>query len=128
MLMAYGGSWNMSGVLPARAVCGEGDGTPTPAAYAGARCLSRWDSVDPSQGGASQRAELLMSYRRWSGTNELEAMAFALHSNLQLDVLDCGICADVSADANYDGPEVSIQGNPPGAAAVDATLRDARTD
>jgi len=41
------------------------------------------------------------------------------------DVLDCGICADVSADANYDGPEVSIYGNPPGDAGVDATLRDA---
>ena len=84
MLMAYGGSWNMSGVLPARAVCGEGDGTPTPAAYAGSRCLNRFDSVDPSQGGASQRVELLTSYRRWSGTSEIEATVFALHSNLQL--------------------------------------------
>ncbi len=32
MLSAYGGTWNMSGLLPARAVCGEGDGTPTPTA------------------------------------------------------------------------------------------------
>jgi len=94
MLMAYGGSWNMSGVLPARAVCGESDGTPTPSAYAGSHCLSRWDSVDPSQGGASQRAEVLMSYRRWSGTNEFEAMAFALHSNLQLFPND-GIASSV---------------------------------
>ncbi len=51
----YSGSWSMSGVLPARAVCGESDGTPTPAAYSGSHCLNRFDSVDPTQGGASQR-------------------------------------------------------------------------
>ena len=64
MVMAYGGSWNMSGVLPARAVCGEGDGTPTPAAYSGSHCISRWDSVDPTQGGASQRVMAWTQYRR----------------------------------------------------------------
>ncbi len=94
MLMAYGGSWNMSGVLPARAVCGEGDGTPTPSAYAGSHCLSRWDSVDPSQGGESQRGELLTSYRRWSGNNEFEAMVFALRSSLELFPND-GIASSV---------------------------------
>jgi TonB family protein len=94
MLMAYGGSWNMSGVLPARAVCGEGDGTPTPAAYSGSRCLNRFDSVDPSQGGASQRVEMLSSYRRWSGVNEVEATVFALHSNMQLFPND-GIASSV---------------------------------
>ncbi len=94
MLMAYDGSWNMSGVLPARAVCGEGDGTPTPAAYAGSHCISRWDSLDPSQGGESQRGELLTSYRRWSSTNEIEATLFVLRSNLQLFPND-GIASDV---------------------------------
>ena len=84
MLMAYGGTWNMSGVLPARAVCGEGDGTPTPPAYAGSRCISRWDSVDPSQGGASQRVMALSSYHRRLGTGDMEATLYALHSNLQL--------------------------------------------
>ena len=84
LLMGYGGSWNMSGVLPARAVCGEGDGTPTPAAYAGSHCLSRWDSVDPSQGGASQRFMALTSYRRKLDDGDLEATLFGLHSNLQL--------------------------------------------
>ena len=29
------------------------------------------------------------------------------------DVLDCGICADVSADARYDDGDVSIFGLPP---------------
>ncbi len=37
------------------------------------------------------------------------------------DVLDCGICADVSADANYDAADVSIYGIQPG----DADERDA---
>jgi TonB family protein len=94
MLTAYGGSWNMSGVLPARAVCGEGDGTPTPAAYAGSRCLSRWDSVDPSQGGESQRGEMLVSYRRWTRTSEVEGTLFALRSSLQLFPND-GIASSV---------------------------------
>jgi len=98
MLMAYGGSWNMSGVLPARAVCGESDGTKAPPAYAGSNCLSRWDSLDPTQGGASQRVEILTSYRRWSGTNEIEGTLFALHSNLQLYPND-GIASGVIAPA-----------------------------
>lgn len=83
-LMAYGGSWNMSGVLPARAVCGEGDGTPRPVDYSGSHCLSRWDSVDPSQGGASQRYMGLTSYRRKLADGDMEAAVYALHSNLQL--------------------------------------------
>jgi TonB family protein len=94
MLMAYDGSWNMSGVLPARAVCGEGDGTPTPAAYSGSHCLSRWDSVDPSQGGESARGELLTSYTRKSGNNDIEATVFALRSSMQLYPND-GIASSV---------------------------------
>ena len=84
MLTAYGGTFDMSGVLPARAVCGEGDGTPTPAAYAGSRCLSRWDSVDPSQGGAAQRQMGLLTYHREIERGDVEATAYVVHSNLQL--------------------------------------------
>ncbi len=84
LLTAYGGTWNMSGVLPARAVCGEGDGTPRPVAYSGSNCLSRWDSVDPSQGGASQRFMALLSYSRQIDRGDIEATAYAIHSNLQL--------------------------------------------
>jgi outer membrane receptor protein involved in Fe transport len=84
MLMGYGGSWNMSGVLPARAVCGEGDGTKTSPLYAGSHCISRWDSIDPSQGGASQRFMALSSYRRRIDDGDFEITAFGLHSNLQL--------------------------------------------
>lgn len=106
MLMAYGGSWNASGVLPARAVCDEGDGTPIPAAYAGSHCLSRWDSLDPSQGGGSQRLMVSTTYRaqlddRW----DLRATAFALHSNLQLFPND-GIAASFQPDGILYGSQV----------------------
>jgi TonB family protein len=85
MVMAYSGSWNMSGVLPARAVCGEGDGTPTPAAYAGSHCISRWDSIDPTQGGAAQRVMAWTQYRRQVDRHwDLQATLYTLHSNLQL--------------------------------------------
>jgi outer membrane receptor protein involved in Fe transport len=85
MLMAYSGSWSASGALPTRAVCGEGDGTPTPVAYAGSHCISRWDSLDPSQGGSSQRLMAWMEYRRrFDPRWDLEAMLFVVRSNLQL--------------------------------------------
>jgi len=106
MLMGYGGSWNASGVLPARAVCGEGDGTPTPAAYAGSRCLSRWDSLDPSQGGAGQRGMVSTAYRRQLDDRwDLRATAFALHSNLQLFPND-GIAAPLQPDGIQYGSQV----------------------
>jgi TonB family protein len=106
MLMAYGGSWNASGVLPARAVCGEGDGTPTPAAYSGSNCLSRWDSLDPSQGGGSQRVMASTTYRRQlDGHWELRATAFALHSNFQLFEND-GIAAPFQPDGTLYGSQV----------------------
>jgi TonB family protein len=85
MVMAYSGSWSMSGVLPARAVCGEGDGTPTPGAYAGSHCINRFDSIDPSQGGASQRLMAWTQYRRQLDAHwDVLARVFTLHSNLQL--------------------------------------------
>ncbi|HEY1697445.1 MAG TPA: TonB-dependent receptor [Polyangiaceae bacterium] len=84
-LMAYGGSWNMSGVIPARAVCGEGDGTPTPAQYAGSHCINRFDSVDPTQGGQAQRVMALARYRRQMDEHwTLDATVYSVHSNLQL--------------------------------------------
>ena len=106
MLMAYGGTWNMSGVLPARAVCGEGDGTTTSAAYAGSHCISRWDSLDPSQGGGSQRVMVSTTYRRQLGERwDLRATAFALHSNLQLFPND-GIAAPFQPDGAQYGSQV----------------------
>jgi outer membrane receptor protein involved in Fe transport len=106
MLMAYGGTWNASGVLPARAVCGEGDGTKTIAAYEGSHCISRWDSLDPSQGGGSQRVMLSTTYRRQLGERwDLRATAFALHSNLQLFPND-GINATFQPDGAQYGSQV----------------------
>ncbi len=106
MGMAYSGSWNMSGVLPARAVCGEGDGTPTPAAYAGSHCISRWDSVDPTQGGTSQRAMAWAEYRRQMNTNwDLKATVYTLGSNLQLFPND-GIAASFQPDGIQYGSQV----------------------
>ena len=85
LVMAYGGSWNASGALPARAICGEGDGTPRPLAYSGSNCVSRWDSFDPSQGGASERFMAAASYEhRFDGRWQLEGTLYALRSNLQL--------------------------------------------
>jgi TonB family protein len=105
LMQAYGGDWNMSGVLPARAVCGETDGTPTPAAYSGSHCISRWDSVDPTQGGASQRVLLQPSYRWANEHNEVEAWIFALHSNLQLFPND-GIAASFQPEGIRYGSQV----------------------
>jgi outer membrane receptor protein involved in Fe transport len=82
--MGYSGTWNMSGVLPARAVCGESDGTPTPAAYAGARCIKRFDSIDPSQGGASQRYMMLAAYRKPLRNGDVELRAYGVSSSFQL--------------------------------------------
>ena len=54
-LMSYGATWNGSGQLPLRAVCGEGEpGFPAPSSY-GQPCLERFDSVDPTEGGRTQR-------------------------------------------------------------------------
>ncbi len=114
MLMGYGGSWNMSGVLPARAVCGEHDVgvingkttiLPTSPQYSGANCISRWDSIDPSQGGASQRYMALTSYRRRLDDGDLEATVFGLHSNLQLFPND-GIAASFQPAGMQYGSQV----------------------
>ncbi len=83
-VMAYGGAWNMSGVLPARAVCGESDGNPRPAQYSGSHCISRWDSIDPSQGGSMQRYSAMGSYRRPIEHGDLETELYVVHSSFQL--------------------------------------------
>lgn len=105
-VQAYGGSWNMSGVLPARAVCGEGDGTPRPTAYSGSLCLSRWDSLDPTQGGAAQRVAAVTEYRRQMDAHwEMDAMAYVLRSNLQLFPND-GIDAPFQPDGVKYGSQI----------------------
>ena len=106
MLMAYAGTWNMSGVLPARAVCGEGDGTPTPPAYAGSHCINRFDSVDPTQGGAGQRVMAWAQYRRQFDPHwDIQANVYTLHSNLQLFPND-GIAASFQPDGIQYGSQI----------------------
>jgi TonB family protein len=105
-VMAYSGTWNMSGVLPARAVCGEGDGTPTPASYSGSHCISRWDSVDPTQGGQSQRLMASAQYRRQLDEHwDLKASVYTLHSSLQLFPND-GLFAPFQPDGIKYGSQI----------------------
>ncbi len=102
---SYSGTWNMSGVLPARAVCGEGDGTPVPAAYAGKNCIDRFGSIDPSQGGDSGRYMLRAAYRKSIPHGELEATLYSLHSNFQLFPND-GIAAPFQPEGIRYGSQV----------------------
>ncbi len=109
-MQGYGGTWNMSGVLPARAVCGEGDGTPTPAAYAGSHCISRWDSIDPSQGGSMQREMLLATYSRRIERGDIEATAYVVRSSFQLFPND-GIAAPFQPEGELYGSQVEQDDN-----------------
>lgn len=103
---AYSSSWNMSGLLPARAVCGEGDGTPTPAAYAGSHCIDRFDSLDPSQGGGAQRVMAAAQYRRQLDEHwDVKASAYTLHSNLQIFPND-GVDAPFQPDGMLYGSQI----------------------
>jgi TonB family protein len=102
---AYGGSWNMSGVLPARAVCGEGDGTPTPSAYSGSHCINRWDSIDPSQGGSQMRFMALSTYARRIERGDIEATAYVVRSSMQLFPND-GIAAPFQPEGELYGSQV----------------------
>jgi TonB family protein len=102
----YSGSWNMSGVLPARAVCGESDGTPTPAAYAGNHCIDRFDSLDPTQGGASQRFMGMVQYKNHFASGwDFHAAPYVLRSNLQLFPND-GIAASFQPDGIKYGSQI----------------------
>jgi TonB family protein len=105
-LTGYGGSWNASGVLPARAVCGEGDGTPTPSAYSGSHCLSRWDSLDPTQGGSTQRVQAIAEYkRRFAKNTDLVASAYGIRYGFKLFAND-GIAASFQPDGILYGSQV----------------------
>ena len=105
-LTAYGGSWAASGVLPARAVCGESDGTPVPAQYANGHCLSRWDSLDPTQGGSTQRVQAITSYkRRFAKNTDIEATAYGIRYGFKLFAND-GIAASFQPDGIQYGSQV----------------------
>ncbi len=82
--MSYGSTWNGSGQIPARAVCGEGEpGIPAPGSF-GQPCLDHFGSVDPTEGGSTQRhlGQLAFS-TAWHGA-DLTAMAYLLRYQFAL--------------------------------------------
>jgi hypothetical protein len=82
--MSYGSSWNGSGQIPARAVCGEGEaGAPPPGAY-GQPCLDHFGTVDPTEGGATQRHMASVAYSASSHDADLSAMAYLIKYRLNL--------------------------------------------
>ena len=90
--MSYASSWNGSGQIPARAVCGEGEAqNPLPA---GARCIDHFGNVDPSEGGATQRHAGQLAFSTTWEDADLTAMAyftkysFTLYSNFTFFLVD----------------------------------------
>lgn len=74
--MSYGSHWNGSGQIPARAVCGEGEpGSPPPETY-GEPCIDHFGTVDPSEGGASQRHQASLRYSTNDHDGELSALLY----------------------------------------------------
>ncbi|AUX39865.1 TonB-dependent receptor [Sorangium cellulosum] len=87
--MSYASTWNGSGQIPARAVCGEGEQgalNPPPSTF-GQPCLDRFGSVDPTEGGATERHAASLAYTTAWDDAELSALAylvryrFTLYSN-----------------------------------------------
>ena len=74
--MSYGSTWNGSGQIPARAVCGEGEpGSPAPETY-GEPCIDHFGTVDPSEGGATQRHQASLRYSTSDRDSELSALLY----------------------------------------------------
>ena len=82
--MSYGGSWDASGQVPARAVCGEGETQNPPPQNYGAECINRFDTVDPTQGGATQRHLASVAFSTQSEDADLTALAYAIRYDLKL--------------------------------------------
>lgn len=85
--MSYGSSWNGSGQIPARAVCGEGEAEhPGPETF-GQPCIDHFGYVDPTEGGSTQRHMGSIGYSTIWHDADLNAMAyftkyrFSLYSN-----------------------------------------------
>lgn len=82
--MSYGSTWNGSGQIPSRAVCGEGEAqSPPPEAY-GARCIGRFDAIDPSEGGGTQRHSVQVALTTRSDAADLTAMLYAVRYRFTL--------------------------------------------
>jgi outer membrane receptor protein involved in Fe transport len=82
--MSYESLWNGSGQIPARAVCGEGEPqNPPPSAY-GAPCIDRFDSVDPTEGGGTQRHSVQLAFASRSDSADVTAMVYAVRYRFTL--------------------------------------------
>lgn len=82
--MSYGSTWNGSGQIPARAVCGDGDpGKPPPSVY-GAACIDRFDAFDPTEGGGTQRHSIQAAFTSRSDAADLTAMVYAVRYRFTL--------------------------------------------
>jgi hypothetical protein len=82
--MSYGSTWNGSGQIPARAVCGEGEvQNPPPEAHA-ARCIGRFDAIDPSEGGGTQRHSVQVAVTTRSDAADLTAMLYVVRYRFTL--------------------------------------------
>ncbi len=82
--MSYGGTWNGSGQIPARAVCGEGEaGVPPPEAFA-QPCIDRFGNVDPHEGGATQRHMASLAYSTLGENSDFSAMLYAIKYHFSL--------------------------------------------
>ena len=82
--MSYGSTWNGSGQIPARAVCGEGEAQNPPPEAFGARCVGRFDAIDPSEGGATQRHSAQVALTAGSGAVDLTAMLYTVRYRFSL--------------------------------------------
>ncbi|HWA78664.1 MAG TPA: TonB-dependent receptor [Polyangiaceae bacterium] len=82
--MSYGSSWNGSGQIPARAVCGEGETqNPSPESY-GAACIDHFGVVDPNEGGATQRHQASLRYSATGSSGTVQALLYLVRYRFTL--------------------------------------------
>ncbi len=81
---SYGSTWNGSGQIPSRAVCGEGESLVPPPEAQGAHCIDRFDAIDASEGGATQRHSLQGALTTRTEAADLSATAYAVRYRFTL--------------------------------------------
>lgn len=82
--MSYGSSWNGSGQIPARAVCGEGEQGRAPPSAFGQPCIDRFGSIDPTEGGATERHMASVAYSTAWGGADFHAIAYGVRYRFTL--------------------------------------------
>jgi outer membrane receptor protein involved in Fe transport len=82
--MSYGSTWNGSGQIPARAVCGEGEAGSAPPEAFGTRCIDRFDAIDATEGGGTQRHSAQVAWTARSDAADLTAMMYVVRYRFTL--------------------------------------------